>query len=328
MKEKSIILVLIIVSIFLVSLVGCSSEKPELAKDETTDKIEEVNESIEYTRDEIMKDFRNILKSKNEPIILVKFIDENISKVEKEDAVEMIVELEEAQIEYTDKYTDEMFVEDYQSELLRLWEGDFNLDSPDKLFLDINKLEGIKNESLKELLEKLAAGKYKLIIMEGAFYPIIDYEAMKDYNKYLNDEMKSYLDIKSMDSNKPTVLDAAFYISFDELAERLLKVEDHIKKYPEGIRDEEILRLYSAYLKLYLSGVDNTPIYNYENNAIKEDVLASYKKTSKVQDSITGEIVGKYRDIIEENNNVIDDNVLSKITECHNEAIAKLEGSK
>ena len=70
----------------------------------------------------------------------------------------MIVELEEAQIEYTDKYTDEMFVEDYQSELLRLWEGGFNLDSPDKLFLDINKLEGIKRKS-KGIVRKTGSWK-------------------------------------------------------------------------------------------------------------------------------------------------------------------------
>ena len=119
------------------------------------------------------------------------------------------------------------------------------------------------------MLEKLAAGKYKLISMEGAFYPIIDYEALKIYNKYLSDEMKAYLDIKSMDSNMPTIIDAAIIIPFDELANKLVKVEEYMKKYPECPDCEEILRLYGAYLKLYLEGSDNTPIFNYANKTIK-----------------------------------------------------------
>jgi hypothetical protein len=324
MKEKSIILILIISLILLVSLAACNPKQREENKKETIEGVKKTEEPIEYTREEIMKDFRDILKSKNEPMSLVEFTDENIAKVEKEDAVEMIMGLENTQIEYVEKYTDEIFTEDYQSELLRLWE----LNSTESLFLNMDEIEEVKNEGLKELLGKLKYGKYKLIMMEGALYPIIDYEAMKGYDKYLDDETKSYLDIKSLESNSPSLIDAAIYVSFDELAARLIKVEDHIKKYPEGSKNEELLRLYSTYLKLYLSGSDNSPIYNYEDKVILEEVLNSYKKTAKNQNSITGEITNKYKEIIENNNNIIDENVLSKITECHNEAIAKLEASK
>lgn len=324
MKEKSIILILIISLILLVSLAACNPKQKEENKKETIEDVEKTEEPIEYTREEIMKDFRDILKSKNEPMSLVEFIDENVAKVEKEDAVEMIIGLENTQIEYAEKYTDEIFTEDYQSELLRLWE----LNPKESLFLNMDEIEEVKNEGLKELLEKLKHGKYKLIMMEGSLYPIIDYESMKDYDRYLDDETKSYLDVKSLESNEPSLIDAAIYVSFDELAARLIKVEDHIKKYPEGLKNEELLRLYSTYLKLYLSGSDNSPIYNYEDKVILEEVLNSYKKTAKDQNSITGEITNKYKEIIENNNNIIDENVLSKVTECHNEAIAKLEASK
>lgn len=278
MKEKFIILVLIIALILLASLSACNSKQIGEDNGEIVDKNKEDGIPAEYTREEIMKDFKNLLESKNEPMTLVEFIDQNINKVEKEDAVEMIMGLEKAQIEYTDKYTDEMFTEDYQSELLRLWESG----SQGSLFLNMDNLEEIKNEGLKELLEKLKQGKYKLINMEGALYPIIDYEAIKGYNKYLDDETKNYLDIKALESNSPSVLDAGIYISFDELAERLIKVEHYIKVYPDSKKDEEILRLYSTYLKLYLFGSDNTPIYNPEDKLVLNEVLDSYKKTSKI----------------------------------------------
>lgn len=329
MKGKSIILILIIATILLVSLAGCNPNKLEGDKGKPTGKAEEeIVKPVKDTKEEIMKDFGNIVESNNEPIALVRFIDENINKVEKDDATEMIKKLETIQLQYMEKYTDQMFIEDYQRELLSLWETNQKVETLDYLFFDMDKIEEIKNDNLKELMEKLIGGKYKLINMEGAFYPIIDYEAVKTYEKYLSPEMKSYLDIKSMDSNMPTILDAGFLISFDELAERLVKVEEHIKRYSEGLNYEELLRLYGAYLRLYLEGADNTLIYDYETKVIRDEVLSSYEKTAKIPDSITGDVVNKYKDIINENDNIIGDNVLSKITEIHNEAIARLEGNK
>ena len=323
MKVKTIIL--IISTILLISLVGCNSKGVELGTESPTKPVDGVpTKPVEYSREDIMKDFRNIVKSNNEPFLLAKFMDENISKVEMDDAVEMVKELEQLQLQYIEKYTDEMFIEDYQRELWRLSETEEKL----SLFFDMKNIDKIENHGLKELMEKLLDGKYKLISMEGAFYPIIDYEALKIYNKYLSDEMKAYLDIKSMDSNMPTIIDAAIIIPFDELANRLVKVEEHMKNYPECPECEEILRLYGAYLKLYLEGSDNTPIFNYANKTIKEEILSSYKKTAKLENSITGNAVNKYIKVIEENDNKIDNNVLSKITEIYNEAIANLEGNK
>lgn len=325
MKEKTIILILIISTILLISLIGCNSKNVEGGKGSPTKPVDVgQTKPLEYSREDIMKDFRNIVKSNNEPFILAKFIDENINKVEIDDAVEMVRELEHMQLQYIEKYTDEMFIEDYQRELWRLSETEENL----SLFFDMKNIDKIENDGLKELMEKLLDGKYKLISMEGSFYPIIDYEALKTYNKCLSDEIKSYLDIKSMDSNMPTIIDAAIIIPFDELANRLLKVEEHIRKYPECSECEEILRLYGAYLKLYLEGSDNTLIYDYASKNINEDILISYKNTAKLEDNITGNAVNKYLEIIEANANKIDNNVLSKITEIYNEAIANLEGNK
>ena len=322
MKEKAIIIILIISTILLVSLAGCNSKGVEGGK-ESSVKPADINSDkvVEYSKEDIMKDFRNIVKSNNEPFVLVKFIDENIGKIETEDAVEMIKELEKIQLQYVEKYTDEMFIEDYQRELWHLSETEENVD----LFFNMNEIDKIENAGLKELMEKLLDGKYKLIGMEGAFYPIIDYEALKTYNKYLSNEIKSYLDIKSMDSNMPAVIDAGITVSFDELANRLLKIEEHIKKFPECTDCDEVLRLYGAYLKLYLEGADNTPIYDYESKEIKDEVLASYENMAKLEDSISGNAIKKYLDIIKINDNVIDDNVLSKITEVYNGAIAQLE---
>ncbi|MCF6460250.1 hypothetical protein [Clostridium sp. Cult3] len=334
MRKKTKIFSIIVIAVLLLTLSGCSSKKIETDKDKVADKVEEEAANVvESKNDSIMKDFRNMVENNNEPMNLIKYIDENIEKVSPEERVEMIEKLEAVQEQYIEKYTDQLFMEDYQAELLSL-SGIYQL-KPEKeeeigkyLFFDQSKVEEIKNGNLKELLDKIIQGKYKLINMEGAFYPIIDYEALKVYDKYVSNEMKDYIHIKAMDSNLPTIIDAAFMISFDELGERLITVEKHIIKYPEGIKYEELLRLYGLYLRFYLEGSDNTPIYDYDTNMIKDEVLSSYKKLAKSKDTVTSNIVSKYIDIIEENQFVIDENVFSQITTLHNEAIATLEEHK
>lgn len=328
MKDRIKALVLMLTLVLLVSLSACSGEEGDYGLDtnigEDVDRVDE--NSKEDTVENIMIDFKDLIDSQSKPTVIIGFINENIDKIGKENAGIMVLGLEKTLIDYTDVYTDEIFAEGYQGELIGLWEETVDFESLDSLFLDMENIIGkVENEGLKELLEKLVIEKYKLINMEGSFYPIIDYEALKEYSKYLDDGVKSYLDIRALDSNRPTILDAAIQIDIDELGERLIQIEDHLTKHGRGIKEEEILRLYSTYLKLYLGGADNTPIYDYNTRAIKEEFLNSYRKLVKDHGNITGSIVKKYINIIEENNNQVNDNVLSKIMEYHNEAIAKLE---
>ena len=126
----------------------------------------------------------------------------------------------------------------------------------------------------------------------------------------------------------PTILDGGLVISFDELSQRLIAAESYILKYPESIKHEEVLRLYGWYLRFYLEGSINTFIYDYASKEIKEEVLSSYYEVRDMDETITAEIVAKYIDIIEANDKIIDESVLSKVTELHSEAIARLESER
>lgn len=337
MKSKTMILSFTMIIVLILTLSGCGSNDLQVSDEKVVDKVEEkaavMEEKGENLSINIIKDFRNMVDNNSEPVALVKYIDENIEKVSPEERVEMIEKLEWVQEQYIEEYTDQLFMEDFQAELLNLsgihqsamqGEGEVN----PYLFFDEAKIEEIKNGNLKELVDKLIHGKYKLISLEGAFYPIIDYEALKVYDKYISNELKDYIHIKAMESNEPTIIDAALIIPFDSLAERLITVEKYIINYSEGIKHEEMLRLYGTYLRFYLEGSDNTPIYQYETNEIREDVLSSYYKIAKIGDTVTSNIVSKYIDIIEENQFKVDKKVFSKITTLHNEAIATLEEHK
>ena len=324
MKRNTLALLLICFMFLLVTLVGCKGKKIEEHNQKIINKIDEKEASeSKPDKEKIMRDFKNIVKSKNEPIVIIEFIDKNIHEVSKEDAAEMIKDLEQIQKQFLENYSEELFLKDYQEQLI-------NVSSKDEidLFFNNSDLEKIEDIGLKELMEKIINGKYKLVNMEGSFYPTIDYEGLKVYNKHITAELQDYIEVKSIDSKDPTILDASLLITFDQLADRIIKTENYIRNYPDSISKEEMLRLYGGYLKLYMEGVDNTPIYDYETGIIIDQVLESYKKTSNLEDSITSDIITKYMDIIEENELQIDETIFSQITVLYNQAIGRLEDYK
>ncbi len=312
--------ILILALSFILLLAGCSIDAKQNDKTIYEALEKEVYKSDDQNIDKLIKDYKEIAKSDNEPYTLVKFIDENIENVNEKEAVAMILILEEVQKEYTQRYTDQLFVDNYQSELLSL--------SSDKLFFDETKIEEIKNADLKELVKRILDGKYKLINLEGAFYPVIDYEGLKAYNDYLPDEIRDYLEIKSQSSNKPVIIDGEITISHEELGQRLIEAEKYISQYPNSIKIQDVLRCYGECLKLYLEGSANSPIYDNTTGKIKEEVISSYIKLSSNKDLITSKIISKYIEIIQKNQNIIDDNVLSHVPEIYSNAIASLENMK
>ncbi len=333
MKRRMLFLILIS-SILFVMATACNGKDINEIGNQLVDNIEfdKAEGDVGSHEEKLMEEFNNAIKGDIEPFVLVKLIDENIGKVKTNVATEMINRLEEIQLGYIDRYTEELFMEEYQMELITLSEI-FNSNSEDKeysvedyLFFDVEKIEEIKNENLKQLVERIIEGKFKLINMEGAYYPIIDYEGLKVYGDYISEEMNDYLDLKSMESNMPVILDGGITISFDELAERLIKTENYILKYPDGQKYEEVLRLYGIYLKFYFEGSPNTLIYDYESKIIKDEVLASYERLKNMEETVISQVVSKYIDIIMENDNIIDESVLSKVTELHSQAVAALEG--
>lgn len=320
--RKKILKAISLMGIFLILfIVGCDNYLLEKNDKEIYEALEStLTSSNTEESDGLLYKFKSIVDSNNEPYVLVQFIDENIKNATEEEAAVMILILEEVQKEYIQEYTDEIFMEDNQMELLRL--------SGTELFFDEANIGQIENVKLKDIVERIFKGKYKLINMEGGFYPGIDYEKLKEYNRYLSDEIRGYIEIKALNSNKPAVLDAEITISFDELGERLIQTEKYIQKYPQGVKFEEVLRIYGDYLRLYLEGSDNSPIYEYETREIKKDILKSYKNMKGNNKLITAKIISKYIDIIEYNKNIIDENVLSRVPKLLSEAVATLESIK
>ena len=321
MKRSISIRILLIAVVLVIGLSGCKKKKPEIQEP-----VKEPNESTEdigqeeVDKEEIMKEFNNLVDSKNEPDKIVTFIDKEIGKLTNIEADQMIIQLENSLEKSLDSVLDNIIKLDEDDELINL--------GGSELFFPKDKVKDIKNDELRKEVEKALGNKLKLINLEGNFYPIIDYEKLQKYNSNISPELKDYLAVRTMDSNMPVAIDGGLYISFDELAERILKTEDYLQKYSGGKKQEEMLKNYRDKLEIYLLGMDNSSISDFETGKIYDEVLESYKKTANTKDKITAYIVRKYLNSIEENEYIIDESITRNILSLVNESISLLEETK
>ena len=93
-------------------------------------------------------------------------------------------------------------------------------------------------------------------------------------------------------------------ITWDQLAGRIVEIENYLKKYPAGEYAKELNDLHSQYLSIYLLGLNNTPAFDMETGVIKPDVLNSFMTAkSKYQDSgLSNTLVG-YLQVLEKSYN-------------------------
>lgn len=321
MRKSILTYMLLMIIVLLIILSGC--KKKESITQEPVKEPSESGEDIveeEIDIEGIMKDFNNIVESKNEPDKIVGFMDEQIGKLTDVEGEEMVSKLEKILEEYLEFVTNNILNLDTEGELISI--------GGNELFFPEDRVQAIENNKLREEVIKTLDSKYKLINLEGNYYPIIDYEKLKDYNEYISPELKEYIAIRAMDSNEPIAIDGALYISYDQLGKRILAIEDYIQRYAGGKRYEEMLKSYRSKLKIYLSGIDNSPIADEETGKIYDDVLASYKAVGNTKDQVTGFIIRKYIEIIEENDYIIDEKVKGNVLSLINESLSLLEQSK
>ena len=318
--KKTGYLFFIIILILSISLVGCKKDQEDVVE-ETNDPViveDDIEEEDELkTSEDIINAFGEIIASNEEIKDLTKFIDKNIKKVTSIEGDQMLIELIN-RLE-ADK-------EDLMDKLLN--KGELVGLSSQRYFPE-DQVKDIENKEVRKVVEELIANKYKLQMAEGRYYPIVDYEKIKEYDAYVSEEIKDYVHLRALDSNTAIVDDAALLIPHHELADIIIETEKYIEKYAGGVYHEEAERMYRSKLEIYLSGLPNTPIYDeIGSKEIKKDILESYIETGTTGDTVTSFVVGKYVNIIRDNKKIIDEKVLDRAEALVEEALTLLVNAK
>lgn len=302
--KKLYIPLLVLTLILALALSGCN-KKEEVDPPVVTPPIENPNNDVgEEDEETLIQEFADILDKEEEPNKIISFIDSNLDKLGELEGDVMIDGLERKLENNLEKTANKIKDLDKGNELLEIEGLNF-------MFLE-SSISQIKNEELKAEVQKAYDNMYKLINIEGQFYPIIDYAKLQKYNNYLTDEWIDYLAVMAEDSEDPPLSDGVLRLKFDELAKRLFLTENYLNSYVEGQRQKEMLAAYENKINVYLKGVPNTPIADRDTNIISAEVLASYEKTANVENYMTSHIVFKYLDFIKENKNLIDEHVLDE----------------
>jgi outer membrane murein-binding lipoprotein Lpp len=235
------------------------------AKSDKTDEIGQVKPNQE----ELMNQYQ-LLINENRPVReLTGFIESNKTDLNQENLDKTIMGLIEVQETRLKSYDDRLFSPEINKEINKY------------RFEDLILLRNIKEDNISNLLQEAYNDGYKLAASEGMYYFEVDFgKIMKDFGSYASDETAGYLEIMAEEYGSHTAVDAALVISPDELANRIVRTEKYIKRYPAFARIEQVQQFHRNYLRAYLLGLDNTPLFDYQSKKAKEYYLQSYEKTA------------------------------------------------
>ncbi|MDW8800462.1 M56 family metallopeptidase [Clostridium sp. A1-XYC3] len=250
----------------------------------------------------ILDNLDDLIKKDTSTNQFIKVVNDNVAKVSKEYASTMIFKLEEMQKKNLPKLEERFSNDDMQSKINKIYNINFN----------INKIDYIEDKELKDLLVETRNGGYKIETAEGMYFPVLDYESYKQYSPYVTEDIKNYIQIMAVESNKTPIKDAALMISWDELLKRALKQEEFISKYGNSVKINDVRQLYKQYIVFILYGANNTPIFQYDTKELVPEAKISY--TNAIKESNNSETLGNIKgfiNILEESNYKITEKVES-----------------
>ena len=259
---KNNIIVSILMVVVLLSLNGCTNNRKSQ---------EPPKQTMENTisNDTAIMDKLNIIMQKADVTTesIIKFMDENIASLSKQNASTLIMTLEKSQKLLLAKMQDafaeneniqKMLAKDYQGSLTESY------------------INGIQEKVSRDLLLVVKNSGLKIETAEGVYYPVIDYGFFKKYRGNVSPDIAAYIDVMAIESDKTPDKDAALRIGWDEILIRASNQEDFLKNYGNSTKAEDVRTLLKKYLVFALYGANNTPLFSYDNKEMVPAAKQAY----------------------------------------------------
>ena len=210
--------------------------------------------------------------------ILRQYVDENLNVVSKENAALFVDGLERLQIENLPQWEQKYADVKIQQKLAQAFQ-DNEWALPDSC--------NVQDETLQTLLYATEAEGYKVETAEGFFFPVVDYAF---YNQYLDKvpaDLATYLAIMKTESDQVPAKDAALKIGWNEILWRAVRQEQFLNQYGdkrsetasarEQLRAETVGMLLKRYVMFALYGLNNTPLFDYEDGLMVAEARQAYQ---------------------------------------------------
>jgi hypothetical protein len=144
--------------------------------------------------------------------------------------------------------------------------------------------------------DNLAECGLGIFMTEGMYYidALYDYEFQKFQNR-VSKGSRDFLNIRKDELKQGFSEDAGMLISFDELYQRIRRWENFITTFPNTCFCNTAKGYYSMYLSTLITGMDNSPVFDYDNNTLLPEIKQLYEKIMKEDsDSQTKKIISDY----------------------------------
>jgi hypothetical protein len=143
----------------------------------------------------------------------------------------------------------------------------------------IKKLEEGKvdaeTQNFKEYLGLFGAG---LFMTEGMFYVDVEPDYFLGiFGKQVSKGLNDYLIQRKQELTEGFSEDAGLMITFDQVYERVLKWEKLITENPNFIMVDNSHQFYETYLETLLTGMDNSRVFDFENEKLIPAVKKLYE---------------------------------------------------
>jgi hypothetical protein len=247
------------------------------------------NEQVD--EDLIIEEFNNIIDVKQAGFNdVLAFMRENIGDLSEEKASLMLLKFEDYHKDYISIIEDCFFIDTIQSHVQQeYYNGQ----------VDINNPEIIKDKLIKALVVETIKCGYKVAEAEAQFFPIIDYSFYQEFSTYAEADIEEYFRIMKTESDQLALKDAAPVISWDEVINRALVIEEFLLKYQESEKAETMGELYERYKVLTFFGSPNSPIFDQNQGVLKDKVKKAYQQAVNTANEI------EYINILKDFNNIL-----------------------
>ena len=241
--------------------------------------------------EEVLTQISIMQKKNSKPKEIFGYLNQNIKELNKKAASEAVGILVNTMEEYETIYNEQLFTGTIPDLMYKYFEYVF----------DYSKIEFIKEAELKELLYDITLGGFKIVDTEGTFMVIVDYNALMTFNEYIEDDLKYYIELLAMIYNDPVAMDASIVVSSQELEKRIIQMENYIKTYENQQRKEMILSLYLGYTMVYISGTENTPIFDYDTGVMNAGMFKTFEAAAGTyNETIFGNVISKYIEVLKQ----------------------------
>jgi hypothetical protein len=160
--------------------------------------------------------------------------------------------------------------------------------------------KNIDDDQTKDFKKCLDACGTELLMTEGSYYLDAKFDYFYSIFKgKVSADLDDFLKIRSIELKQGYSEDAGLLISFEDLYKRVIGWEDIITKYPDFFLKDYSEYYYSDYLSTLLTGMDNTPVFDFESQKLLPEVKKLYERVITLNDSRkSSKIISNYYNLL------------------------------